>query len=104
MAMDQQAGQLELPLHLREQRAAVAAELATAMQAAQTMDAARLALQRQDFRQALSLLESLQGVLQQAVVQTLARISHKSIAKSRDPWDNCVSTQRVKSKEQRLLL
>ena len=34
----------------------------------------------------------------------LARISHKSIAKSRDPWDNCVSTQRVKSKEQRLLL
>ena len=34
----------------------------------------------------------------------LARISHKSAAKSCDLWDNCVSTQRVKSKEQRLLL
>lgn len=71
MGIDQQAGKLELPLHLREQRAAVAAELAGAMQAAQTMEAARVALHRQDFRQALSLLESLQGVPQQAVVQTL---------------------------------
>jgi len=71
MAIDQQAGALELPLHLREQRAAVAAELTEAMQAAQTIDAARLALQRQDFRQALSRLESLEGVPQQSVVQTL---------------------------------
>ena len=34
----------------------------------------------------------------------LARISHKSVAKSRHRWDNCVSTQRVKTNEQRLLL
>ncbi len=70
-AIDQLSGHLELPLQMREQRVAVATELAEALQAARTMDSARLALQRQDFRQALSLLESLQGVPQQSVVQTL---------------------------------
>ncbi len=68
---DRQAAPLDIPMSLREQRGELKEMLLAAEAAAQTLSEARSALNRQDFRTALALLEAVGPVPQRPIVDML---------------------------------
>ncbi len=93
---DRKAQQIDIPGHLQQLRGEVGEELKQAQRAAQTMEAAGVALQRQDFRGALGLLEALQGVPQQGVVQAMILQARSQLAAWASSFSSNAILPRVK--------